>query len=63
MSVGGVEEENTANSIGMLRRPSVVVRPFSKIFFSKTGGPIEAKFHVEPPWVGEQNFIRGIWVT
>ena len=62
MSVAGVEEENTAISIGMLRRPSVV-RPCSKIFFSKTGGPIEAKFHVEPPWVGEQNFVRGIWVT
>ena len=42
----------------MLRRPSVVrcrpsVRPpFSKIFFSKTAGPVEDKFHVEPPWVG-----------
>ena len=46
----------------MLRRPSVVrcrplssvvVRPpFSKIFFSKTAGPVKAKFHSEPSWVG-----------
>ena len=36
-----------------VRRPSVVVRPqCSKIFFSKTAGPIKAKFYVEPPWVG-----------
>ena len=36
-----------------VRRPSVV-RPFtfSNIFFSKTAGPIKAKFYVEPPWVG-----------
>ena len=26
---------------------------FSNIFFSKTTGPIKAKFHVEPPWDGE----------
>ena len=40
--------------IGMLHRPLLSVRPpFSKIF-SKTAGPIKAKFHVEPPWV---------WVT
>ena len=30
---------------------SFVRPPFSKIFFSKTAGPIEAKFHVESPWV------------
>ena len=42
----------------MVRRPSVVrplsvVRPpFSKIFFSKTAGPIKAKFHLEPQWDG-----------
>ena len=30
-------------------RPLSVVRPpFSKIFFSKTARPIEAKFHMEP---------------
>ena len=23
---------------------------FSNIFFSETTGPIEAKFHTEPPW-------------
>ena len=25
---------------------------FSNIFSSETTGPIEAKFHVEPPWEG-----------
>ena len=25
---------------------------FSNIFFSETIGPIEAKFHMEPPWDG-----------
>ena len=40
----------------MVHRPSVVcplsVRPpFSKIF-SKTAGPIKAKFHMEPQWDG-----------
>ena len=25
---------------------------FSNIFFSETTGPIEAKFHMEPPWDG-----------
>ena len=51
----------------MLRRPSVVgrcrplsVRPqFSKIFFSKAAGPVEAKFHVEPPWVGGTKVCSG----
>ena len=36
--------------------------PFSKIF-SKTAGPIEAKFHVELHGLGELKFVRGIWVT
>ena len=27
--------------------------PFSKILFSKTAWPIEAKFHMGPPWEGE----------
>ena len=31
----------------MVRRP-----PFSKIFFSKTAGPVKAKFHMEPQWDG-----------
>ena len=31
--------------------PSSVGPPFSKIF-SKTAGPIEAKFHMEPQWDG-----------
>ena len=36
-----------------VRRPSVRRRPqCSKIFFSKTAGPIKAKFYVEPPLVG-----------
>ena len=25
--------------------------------FSETTGPIEAKFHMEPPWIIKQNFI------
>ena len=37
----------------MVRRPSVVRPPFSKIFFSKAAGPIKAKFHMEPRWDGE----------
>ena len=41
-----------AYSIAMVRHPSVVRPPFSKIFFSKTTGPIKAKFHVEPQWDG-----------
>ena len=40
-----------------VRRTSSVVRPSvrpqcSNIFFSETAWPIEAKFYVEPPWVG-----------
>ena len=37
-----------------IRRPSVVVRPFtfSNIFSSETAWPIKAKFYVEPPWEG-----------
>ena len=42
----------------MLRRPSVVCPLFSKIF-SKTTGPVEAKFHVEPPWVGGTKVYSG----
>ena len=41
---------------------SSVVRPsstFSNVFFSETTGPIEAKFHVEPPWDGERKLVRG----
>ena len=30
----------------------VFVSTFSNIFSSETVGPIEAKFHVEPPWDG-----------
>ena len=29
-----------------------VLSTFSNIFSSETTGPIEAKFHVEPPWDG-----------
>ena len=31
----------------------VCMSTFSNIFSSETTGPIEAKFHVEPPWDGE----------
>ena len=41
-----------------VRCPSVVHPPFSKIF-SKTDRPIEAKFHVEPPWVGGTKVCSG----
>ena len=30
----------------------ICVSAFSNIFSSETIGPIEAKFHVEPPWDG-----------
>ena len=33
-------------------RAFVCVSTFSNIFSSETIGPIEAKFHVEPPWNG-----------
>ena len=45
---------DTHGPVSVRRRPSVVVvrRPkCSKIFFSETAWPIEAKFYVEPPWV------------
>ena len=35
-----------------LVRLSVVVRPQCSNIFSETAWPIEAKFYVEPPWVG-----------
>ena len=30
----------------------VCMSTFSNIFSSETTGPIEAKFHLEPPWEG-----------
>ena len=33
-------------------RPLSPMSTFSNIFSSETTGPIEAKFHVEPPWDG-----------
>ena len=39
-----------------VRRPST----FSNNFFSKTAGPIEAKFHVESPWVWETKVYSGV---
>ena len=33
-----------------------VLSIFSNIFSSETTGPIEAKFHVEPPWDGGTKF-------
>ena len=43
--------------IAMVRRLSIIVRrpPFLKIFFSKTAGPVKAKFHMEPQWDGGTN--------
>ena len=39
------------------RQASVVrvLSTFSNIFSSETTGPIEAKFHMEPPWDGGTN--------
>ena len=38
----------------------VCLSTFSNVFFSKTAGPIEAKFHVEPPWdEGTKDCSRG----
>ena len=45
--------------IYFMARPSSDHPPFSKIFFSKTAGPIEAKFHVDPPWVGGTKVCSG----
>ena len=39
---------------------SVVRPPFSKIF-SKTAGPIKAKFHVERPWVVGNKRLFGVY--
>ena len=36
---------------------------FSNIFCSETTGPIETKFHVEPPWDGERKFVQTVLVT
>ena len=47
----------------MLRRPSVVRRPFtiSNIFSSETAWPIKAKFYVDPPWEGGKKvYINGL---
>ena len=33
-----------------------VLSTFSNIFSSETTGPIEAKFHIEPPWEGGMKF-------
>ena len=30
--------------------------------FSEITGPMKLKYYVEPPCVGEQNFVREIWV-
>ena len=50
-----------AYSKAMVCRPSVVRPPFSKIFFSKTAGPIKAKFHMEPQWDGGTKvYSRGL---
>ena len=39
----------------------VCVSTFLNIFSSETTGPIEAKFHVEPPWdVGTKVYSTGL---
>ena len=46
----------------MLRRPSVVVCPSTncKDLLLQNCGPTEAKFHVEPPWVGGTKVCSGL---
>ena len=44
----------TDGPASVVHRPSV--RPQCSNIFSETAWPIEAKFYVEPPWVGETKF-------
>ena len=37
-----------------------VLSTFSNIFSSETTGPIEAKFHMEPPWEGGMKFCSNL---
>ena len=43
--------------------PNLSESIFSNFFFSITTAPIEAKFHVEPPWDGERTFAQMVQVT
>ena len=36
---------------------------FSNFVFLETGRPVEAKFHVTPPWVGGRKFVQMSQVT
>ena len=55
---------HTCTSVNRIRRPSSVCSStISNDFSSETAWPIKAKFHVEPPWVGELKFVRSILVT
>ena len=36
---------------------------FANIFSLETAGPIEAKFHMEPSWDGEQKFVQMVQGT
>ena len=43
--------------------PNLSDSMFLNFFFSITTRPIEAKFHVEPPWDGELKLIQMVQVT
>ena len=53
--------ELIVNPCSGVRRPSAFT--ISNIFFSEAACPIKAKFYVEPPRLGGQNIVCGIWVT
>ena len=44
-------------------RPSVRHPHSLNIFSWETTGPIEAKFHIESPWMGERRFVQTVLVT
>ena len=52
-----IDNPSSGNNKLVLCRPyvcmCVCVSTFSNIFSSEITGPIEAKFHMEPPWDGE----------
>ena len=47
--------------IGYSSGPASVRPSQCSNIFSETAEPIKAKLYVEPPWVGERKFVRGIW--
>ena len=50
-------------SKSFIDHPSSLRFTFSNFFSLKTSRPIEAKFHVEPPWDREWKFVQMVYVT